>query len=301
VGEAARTGSELNVEWRVRDPDGTTRWLTSRGRPVRDDHGTVTRFLGIVLDSTERRHAEEALRESEQKFSAIYDHAPYAIALIDRRDGTLAAVNDAWERTFGCRRVEALGKTSVELGLATDPDGRARMYAEMGARGSVRDWELEFSTRSGERRLGAFSFKLIEVGGRQYHLGTAMDITERKRAEAALRQSEERFRTLIEKSSDLTLVLDAKGEYQFWSQGAVEMLGWTAEEQRGRPALELAHPDDQPRMARVLAQLLCQPGAVSRDLVRYRHKDGTWRQVDATARNLLEDPAVRGVVVNGAT
>jgi PAS domain S-box-containing protein len=296
--EAVRTGSELNVEWRVGSGD-RARWLTSRGRPVRDGHGAVTHYMGIVLDTTERKQAEEALRESEQRFAAIYDHAPYAIALINHSDGTLAAVNGAWERMFGYSRAEAIGKTSATLGLASDLEGLRRMYSEIREKGSVSEWEMEYTTRAGDPRLGAFNFKLVDVGGRKYHLGTAMDVTDRKRSEMALRQSEERFRALIEKSTDLILLLDAKGQYRFWSQGATAMLGWTPEEKVGRPALEMIHPDDQPRMAEALGGLLAGLEATTRDVLRYRHKDGSWRQIEATARNLLGDPAVAGVVVNG--
>src|SRR5271167_4363245 len=97
----------------------------------------------------------------------------------------------------------------------------------------------------------------------------------------------------------MILVIDVNGSYQFWSRSAAEVLGWTAEEKLGQSALEMMHPDDRPRMAQVLERILAAPGEVSRDVLRYQHKDGSWREIEATARNLLHDPAVQGVVVNG--
>ena len=129
--------------------------------------------------------------------------------------------------------------------------------------------------------------------------GVLWDISERRQADEALHKSEERFRSLIEKSSDTIMMLDAGGRFRFWSQGAVAALGWTPEEQLGRSGLDLIHDEDRERIGRILARLLSSPGEVSHDSLRYRHKDGTWRQIEATARNLLHDPAVQGVVLNG--
>ncbi len=142
--------------------------------------------------------AETTLRESQQKLSAIHDHAPFAIGLMRFPDGAIAEVNAAWEKLFDCTRGKAIGKTALELGLASDPESRARMYEEIRARGFVRDWEMRYRTLAGEERLGSFSFDLIEIGGQKYHLGTAIDITARKRAEDALRESEERVRRKLE-------------------------------------------------------------------------------------------------------
>ena len=142
--------------------------------------------------------AELAVRESQQKLAAIHDHAPFAIGLMRFPDGVIAEVNLAWEKFFDCSREKAIGKTAAELGLVGDPDARARMYEELRAHGSVRDWEMHYKTLSGEERLGSFNFDVIEIGGQKYHLGTAIDITARKRAEEALQVSEARVRRKLE-------------------------------------------------------------------------------------------------------
>ena len=187
-GEVVRAKSDRFVR-----ADGTVQWLRWEVRPWHEATGGVGGIIIFSEDITEITLAAEKVRESEQKYSAIYDHAPFAIALLKEADGTLVTVNDAWEKMFGYNHSQAIGKTSIELGLASDPDGRARMYLEIQRTGSVRDWELEYTTQSGQRRLGSFSFDRIDLAGEKYRLGTAIDITERKRAEEGLRISEEKF------------------------------------------------------------------------------------------------------------
>jgi two-component system, cell cycle sensor histidine kinase and response regulator CckA len=127
------------------------------------------------------------------------------------------------------------------------------------------------------------------------------DVTERRRAQEALNRSEARFRALIEKATDIILVLDAEGRYRFWSPSASEALGWTAEEKLGRVAFESVHPDDRSRVVKFFAALLATSGASESAPLRYRcqHKDGSWRQIESHVRNCLGDTAVGGVVVNG--
>jgi PAS domain S-box-containing protein len=119
-------------------------------------------------------------------------------------------------------------------------------------------------------------------------------------AREELSRSEARSRALIEKSTDIILVLDEEGRYRFWSPGATEALGYTAEERLGRVAFDYVHPDDRSRVVEVFRSLLDGDGATAHP-VRYqcRRKDGEWRQIEASVRNCLGDAAVRGVIVNG--
>jgi PAS domain S-box-containing protein len=116
VQEAAQKKTELNAEWRVVHKDGEERWLMSRGRPLLDANGQLERFIGVVIDITERKKTEEALRESERRLSKIIDFAPDATFAISK-DGEVIAWNRAIEEMTGIRASEILGKGNYEYSL----------------------------------------------------------------------------------------------------------------------------------------------------------------------------------------
>jgi two-component system cell cycle sensor histidine kinase/response regulator CckA len=133
-------------------------------------------------------------------------------------------------------------------------------------------------------------------------LGFALQVAEgevqRARAESALRDSEERFRTLIEKSADLLVVLDKRGTITFAGPSATEVLGFPPEEMVGVGAFAFIHPDDVERVRSQFVRLLGQVGAAGRIELRARHRNGSWRVLDAVQRSLFNVPGVAGMVVN---
>ncbi|MGH8687787.1 MAG: hybrid sensor histidine kinase/response regulator [Burkholderiales bacterium] len=119
------------------------------------------------------------------------------------------------------------------------------------------------------------------------------------RRERALAGSWRRYQAMIEHSSDaLVLTRPLQGGIHYASPAMERMLGYAAEELRGREIMELVHPDTLETALRMRGELLSSPGKVSVDELRMRHKDGTWRWVELTRKNLLDEPAVRAVVMN---
>lgn len=126
----------------------------------------------------------------------------------------------------------------------------------------------------------------------------ASEAAERVRATQALKQSEARFRSMIEHASDLVAVLDANGIIHYASPSHEHVLGYAPADLIGRNALELLHPDDLAHITGLLATATVDGPATTATEFRYRHRDGSWRTVDAMSRNLLSDPVVAGIVVN---
>jgi two-component system, cell cycle sensor histidine kinase and response regulator CckA len=114
---------------------------------------------------------------------------------------------------------------------------------------------------------------------------------------AALQKSEARFRALIENSLDVTAILDADMRVKYVSPSVTRILGYSADELTGAASLDFVHPDDGPVLSRLFDHELDEPGPMQTEQFRARHKDGTWRVMDAVGLNLLEDPAVLGMVI----
>jgi PAS domain S-box-containing protein len=128
----------------------------------------------------------------------------------------------------------------------------------------------------------------------------ALHAEERQRwqAEAALRASEERFRALVENSSDALLLIDARGRITYLSPSSSRHLGWTAEQMVGRSMFDFIHPDDRNMIGARWAETLASPGQTIIALARFHHADGSWRNMEGVGVNRLADPAVAGIVVN---
>ncbi len=124
------------------------------------------------------------------------------------------------------------------------------------------------------------------------------EAAQRRRAAVALAAREQRFRALIEKSSDAITLLNADGRVEYVSASAERILGYTSEEMLGRDPLRLIHADDRPAVLSRLADLTPTPGAAFTAQYRLRHRDGTWRWIETTVTNLLQDPNVQALVFN---
>jgi two-component system, cell cycle sensor histidine kinase and response regulator CckA len=118
--------------------------------------------------------------------------------------------------------------------------------------------------------------------------------------EQALRESEARFRALIENSHDITAILDAEGVMRYVSPSVKRFFGYSENEMVGVASLDFIHPDDHHVLTDVFVRAGADPGAPHSCEYRARHKDGTWRTVEAFALNLLHDPAVEGIVITGS-
>jgi diguanylate cyclase (GGDEF)-like protein/PAS domain S-box-containing protein len=115
---------------------------------------------------------------------------------------------------------------------------------------------------------------------------------------ADLRQSRERFQSLVQNSADVNMILGAGGEVEYESPAVERVLGFRSEDRVGHSAFEFIHPDDLARGAELLTEVVRSPGGMATGEFRVKHADGSWRWLEAVGRNLFHDPAVGGLVVN---
>lgn len=167
--------------------DGRRVFMETSGVPIFDERGAFRGYRGIDRDITDRKRAEEALRESEERFSKAFRASPAAMAISQLDDGRLLDANARWLSLWGHTRDEAIGKTAVELRNWADMDERARFVERLRRDRSIRDFEATFLTRNGEERTVILAGEIIEIGGEPRLLLVFHDITERQSMERRLR------------------------------------------------------------------------------------------------------------------
>ncbi len=244
------------------------------GKPV----GRVWSFR----DVTGRRRAEAALRESEASFRLLFANHPMPMWVYDLRDLRFLEVNESAVEHYGYSRDELLGMRITDLGPieATEHSGESRHRRKDG---TVIDVHMVSH--------------VLEFAGRRAALVEAQDITERKRAEEALRESEERYRRLVEMSPD-GIAIHSEGKVVFANPSALRtMRASRPEDLIGRPVLELVHPDDHAAVRRRL-EILKRGEAVPFIEEKMLRLDGTPVEVEGQAMHFTyeDKPAVQVVM-----
>ncbi len=147
--------------------------------------GSLT--LASIIDITERKRIEAALRQTEEHFAKAFRASPAALSITRLSDGCFVDVNDQFLQLFGYHRAEIIGRTSVELKLFTDPNERDKAVRRLRADGMLRNYEMTMLARSGAHRRVLFSSAMIDYTNEAHAIVTLIDVTERKQAEDEIR------------------------------------------------------------------------------------------------------------------
>jgi diguanylate cyclase (GGDEF)-like protein/PAS domain S-box-containing protein len=290
------TGEAFPFEGRVRRRDGAVRVLEGTVVNLNDDadvRGTVVN----CRDVTDRRDAEIARRRSEAALRAIVQSSPLAIVAVDR-EGGVHLWNHAAERMFGWSADEVVGSVPPFLGPEGDPffdDLRSRVFAGE----TVYDAQMQPRRRDGTPIALSMSVAPLRDGAGRVvtAVAVAADISEQRRAQDALRDSEERMRVLVAGVSDVIAILDVDGNLAFASPAVERMLGYSDQTGPGGNVLEIVHPDDVDRVVARWRERFTNPNALSPIELRARRADGSYIDLEVVANDLLHDPAIRGIVM----
>ncbi|MBI5408563.1 MAG: PAS domain S-box protein [Nitrospirae bacterium] len=144
----------------------------------------------IDKDAVEIRKAGDVLRLSEEKFSKAFRSGPTLMAISTIKEGRFIDVNNAFLRTFGYKKEEVMGRTSVELGIWADPEERNKIMERLSKSGMINNEEIAFRKKTGDVLTMLWSVEVLDIEGRQCILAVAQDITERKKLEARLLQAQ---------------------------------------------------------------------------------------------------------------
>ncbi len=288
------TGPLLRV--RLRHAEHGWRTFESTATILEDGPRRLT--IVNARDVTDRLTAEARADADERRYAELFEHSPEALALIDAEDRVLQA-SGAFCRLFGYGPEEVAGRPMNDLIVPEDRLLEGLEYTARVTGGEALETEVVRRRKDGTPIHVALVAKPFREpdGTRRAHV-TYRDVTYRKEAEEALRRSEARYRSLIENAMDTVAVLDAEGRVLYQSPTIERFAGWTAEELEGTLAFEHVHPEDLERVRAEFGRLIAEPFHTASVEFRFRHRDGTWRTLEATARNFLDDPAVGGLVVN---
>lgn len=209
-------------------------------------------------------------------------------------------VNKAFTQITGYTLEEVVGKTARILqGSKTDRDQIAKVRA------ALSNWEPVTVEVINYRKDGSefwveFSFVPVSNESEQYThwISVQRDISERKRTDQALRESEERFRSLIENALDIITVLNADGTLRYVSPSLERVLGYNPAELIGKKIVEYIHSDDTAKAFYTFTNAIQDPGFALSIELRIQHKDGSWRILEAISKKFIDFVGVTGVVVN---
>ena len=302
---AARGEAEFRVIW----PDGSVHWVVSRAKAYFDAAGQTAYVIGVNLDVTHLREAEQFRRESEQRYSDLFRTMSQAVSYLDA-EGRVLTANPAADRLFGLSIEETRGRHNADLHLS--------VMREDGTPVSPHEFPAIVALRSGSEVRGVVHRMWNAQTGEAHWISSdatprfrpgetkpfevqviCHDLTPQVEATARLRVSEERSRLLIEHGMEVIGVIDAAATILYVSPSVERIFGYPPELLTGSSAMEYLHPDDRQAVQESIRGIVHAPPSVVASLhLRVRNRDGEWRIAESTAANCLHVKGLRGIVVH---
>ncbi|MEI6785103.1 MAG: PAS domain-containing protein, partial [Verrucomicrobiota bacterium] len=302
--DAVASGQGFSIDLRMRMKSGNWRWVVTRGRAVElGADGKAQRMIGTMSDITERKKAEAALLESEERWKFAIEGAG---------DGLWDWNVQTGEAYYSPRYKEMLGYTDADFGAASDewskrihPDDAPGVFAGlqpyMEGKPGTADVEFRMLCKDGTWRWmqGRGLVVSRDTDGKPLRMiGTNADITERKQAKDMLTQSEARHSSMVANISDVIGIIGVDGIMKYKSPNIQKWFGWEPQDLIGTDGWLTVHPDDLERIQHEFQTILEQDGASAEVEYRYKCKDGSYKYIALTAINLINDPAIAGVLLN---
>lgn len=267
---------------------------TQPGRFMVTDIETLKLFSIHAAIAIENARLFHTLQNREAQFRAVFEQNRDGIAIANP-DGRYVMVNPAFCTQTGYSQEELQTMFVTDLLL---PGIQPELFRHINQTGTPGQREAQLRRKDGRTFYALISGAPLHLETGHFTLGIVHDITQQKRNETILRESEERFRALVENAAEGIVVLDANGLIQYIGPAEERLMGSKPEALLGQSAFANFHPDDLPHVWQVWHDGLQQPGVIVMLEYRARHEDGSWRSFEATGHNLLHDPRVAGIVVN---
>ena len=268
------TATTQEGEFDERFSDGDTRAIMVVKFPVTGPDGSIVAIGGMDFDITERTRVEKALHEREAQFSAVMDNSPIGVFMKDS-EGRYLFVNKRWASWNSTTPEEAKGKTVFDFRAKEVASGHFAIDRMVMEGKEIGEREIILVHPDGNARtVLEIKFPIRDANGRIVGVGgTVLDITERQKAEKAMRESEERLRAVMDYSPTIIYLKDAAGRYLLTNKGFEELNGVTGEEVRGKTVHHLFSRDVADRIA-ALDRDVVETGIVSESEIEEMRSDG---------------------------
>ncbi len=291
------TGQVSTVEYRIRHRDGRIRWIEACVTPTLNDKREIVRVDGVNRDITERKNAQQALRDNEQRFRALIEKSKDGVALADK-DGVIQYVSPAITAILGYTQAELLGQTAA-IFRHPDATGEAKVEKAQIPPGASISRVLRARHKDGSSRwVEITATNQFDNPAVKAMVTNFRDVTAQKQAEERLQNSEKRFRALIENNKEGLALSDRERRFIYISPSVVNIMGYTAAEMVGSTAQDLYHPDDKAAINDLVMQIIDGRQLFATTQVRMRHKDGNYRWIELMLSNQFDDPAIQAMVTN---
>ncbi len=229
--------------------DGKPRWFEDRNPidgtykeisaiPIFNDNGEVEYVLENIRDVSERKHTEDALRESEEKFRLTFAASPDSVNINRLEDGLYVDINRGFTRLTGFSREDVIGRTSTEIRIWHNPEDRQKLVSGLREKGFYENLEARFRRKDGSLVTALMSAAVIHINNEPHIVSITRDITELKLMEEALRRSEEKHRRLFETMAQGVIHQDAEGSIISANPAAEKILGLSLDQMLGKTSMD---------------------------------------------------------------
>ncbi|MBW1704476.1 MAG: PAS domain S-box protein [Deltaproteobacteria bacterium] len=242
-------GEDLGLtEYTALRKDGSTFPSLFHSTPI-IRQGKPVGLRGFIIDITERKRMEDELRKSEEKFSKAFRSSPDWVCISTLDEGRYLDVNDAYCRGTGWSMEEVMGHTSTEIGLWDNTHDRIEAVEILSKEGRLRNKEVTFRHKNGMKIAALWSADMIQLGSENCLISIVTDITERKRAEEKVEESEARYRSVFENAGTATVIMEEDRVISMANPEFEKLSGYSREEVEGQMTwTEFVVPEDLERM-----------------------------------------------------
>ena len=305
VAASLKKGDQYKVEYRVVRSDGEARTIAARGEVIRDETGTIQRFIGVCLDITETRNVQEELQQSNAFLDSVIEHLPNMVFVKDAQELRFVRFNKAGEELLGYDSDDLIGKNDYDFFPQEQADFFTEKYKKVLQGKNVVDISEEpIETREkGERILHTKKIPILDADGDpEYLLGISEDITDKKEI-VELRETKDRlqqemrnvqkFHQAVDASADAILIIDTKGKIVYANPAWEELTGFTEEEVLGKTTEDINRDASTPELKDRKREALRSGEEFRADDVLFRRKDGSEYLAEQTIFPIKEDDTVQ--------